>query len=73
MATPDRDPPLPGDPDRRSTDEIMAALDLSSSALYRWLDKGLPSYRVLGERVFRWSEVERWVKEQAMAAAEKEG
>ena len=59
------DPPLASDPDHRTLDQLCEELQKSRASVYRWMQKGMPSYRVLGERVFRWSEVQSWVKANA--------
>ena len=61
--------PLPGDPDRRTLPELCEALERAESTIYRYLDQGMPSYRVLGSRVFRWSEVLAWIEARTLEDA----
>ena len=60
-----RTPPLPGEPERLSFKEVCAMLGREASSVYRYMDEGMPSYRVLGARVFRRAEVAEWVAEHA--------
>lgn len=58
-------PPLPHDPDRRTVAQLMEQLDRSEATIYRWIDQGMPSYRYMGNRVFRWPEVVEWIAKES--------
>lgn len=53
--------PMPDDPDHIDMARLCATLGRTESTVYRYIEQGLPSYRWLGKRVFRWSEVREWI------------
>ena len=59
---------MPGDPDRRTMQDLCDALERTDSTIYRYIEEGMPSYRVLGNRVFRWSEVVAWIEGHKVSA-----
>lgn len=59
-----RKPPVPTDDDYMSVDDVCTMFGRAPNTIHRWIkEKGMPSFHVLGRRIFRRSEITEWYNE----------